>query len=103
MNNEVLSKPDTGDWQLLIDPDEFDLLDVFMGRIPKQIAGKVVIGWSYIMPIIDGIESLGYEVDIYKNVIEITTPDMIRFECSSKILAVYTGALEFIKWYNSQK
>lgn len=59
--------------------------------------------WSWLMPVVEKIESLGYEVDVYKHACEINVEDMIRWEAESKIEACYKSVVEFIKWYNRQK
>lgn len=58
--------------------------------------------WEWLMPVVEKIESLDYEVDVYKHACEINTEDMIRFEASSKIEACYKAVVEFIKWHNQQ-
>lgn len=62
--------------------------------------------WNWLMSVVDKIESLGYDSQIVSFDGESQT---MFFDCfykpsksDSKIVSVYNGCVEFIKWYNQQ-
>lgn len=64
--------------------------------------------WDYLMPVVEKIESKGFDVFINGLYCRITDSGMSNFEIESgdvksKIEAVWLAVVEFIKWYNSQK
>jgi len=61
--------------------------------------------WSWLMPIVEKIESLGYPVKIKMNDCWIILPDVEEFGANkdNKITSVWTAVVSFIKWYNQNK
>ena len=66
--------------------------------------------WNYLMPVVEKIESLGYEFFIVEDRIKIahntdhSIDTIINFTLGgSKIDATYKGVVEFIKQYNETK
>ena len=63
--------------------------------------------WNWLMPVVEKIESLGNDILITSNYIQITYDKgekfiTIELEGNIKIFAVYNACIEFIKWYNEQ-
>lgn len=64
--------------------------------------------WAWLMPVVEKIESLFNNgvcvtIDNKSCFIVVTNCDFSRYVASdSKIEAVYTNCVEFIKWYNEQ-
>lgn len=63
--------------------------------------------WNNLMPVVEKIESLLYSFDIRYNVVTVGRQDTEYFwyggmTNDSKIMSVYIGVAEFIKWYNTQ-
>ena len=63
--------------------------------------------WNWLMPVVEKIESLGNDILITSNYIQITYNKgekfiAIELEGNIKIFAVYDACIEFIKWYNEQ-
>ena len=61
------------------------------------------------MPVVEKIESMGYDFTMIKNYCRITTNTGGTFENElgsanqeTKIAAAYKLVIEFIKWYNTQ-
>ena len=65
--------------------------------------------WNWLMEVVEKIESKGFDVFINTCVCRVTDVGEDRFEdietfnSASKIQAVYSAVVEFIKWYNEQK
>jgi hypothetical protein len=70
--------------------------------------------WSWLMPVVDKIESIEdenrqakYNVDILQCFVTIiendTSEEIVDIDRDNKMTAVYEAVLEFIKWYNKQK
>lgn len=60
--------------------------------------------WNWLMPVVEKIEKTwSYEIDIYQNICEINTVDLIRNEGETKLDATYKSVVEWIKWYNKEK
>jgi len=83
------------------------LIAEFMGKeiYHKYHESFYDVSWSWLMPVVEKIESIDYKVEI-----TLTETEISGFEyCStfysndSKIHSTYTSVLEFIKWYNGQK
>src|SRR6188768_657987 len=57
--------------------------------------------WDWLMPVVEKIEHEGFPVDIWKNccLIRGVAGSASKVE-GSKINAVYSAVVEFIKWYN---
>ena len=63
--------------------------------------------WNWLMEVVEKIESLGNDILITSNYIQITYDKgekfiTIELEGNIKIFAVYNACIEFIKWYNEQ-
>ena len=63
--------------------------------------------WDWLMEVVEKIESLGNDILITSNYIQITYDKgekfiTIELEGNIKIFAVYNACIEFIKWYNEQ-
>ena len=63
--------------------------------------------WNWLMEVVEKIESLGNDILITSNYIQITYDKgekfiTIELEGNIKIFAVYNACIEFIKWYNKQ-
>ena len=64
--------------------------------------------WNWLMEVVEKIESKGFDVHINTCVCRISDVGEDRFEdietfnSNNKIQAVYSGVVEFIKWYNNQ-
>jgi len=64
--------------------------------------------WDWLMPVIEKIESLGYDVNIYswgKGISKSCSIQGISIDVNNtnKLQAVYEAVVEFIKWYNKNK
>ncbi len=64
--------------------------------------------WNWLMEVVEKIESLGNDVLITSNYIQIAYNEgenfiVIELEGNIKIFAVYNACVEFIKWYNENK
>lgn len=62
--------------------------------------------WNWLMQVVQKIESLGNDILITTNYIQIGFDEGEQFivveEVNVKIEAVYQAVLEFVKWYNEQ-
>lgn len=63
--------------------------------------------WNWLMEVVSKIESLGNDVAITSNYVQIAYnngEDFISVELKGRIMleAVYNACVEFIKWYNEQ-
>ena len=65
--------------------------------------------WCSLMPVVERIEKLGYLVNIGKNSCLISTPicknsikkyNKNTYSINSKIEAVFSSCIEFVKWVN---
>jgi hypothetical protein len=61
--------------------------------------------WNWLIVAVEKIESMNYYVDIMNKAVSINNDedmivDLSGKDFSTKIEAVYTAVLEFIKWYN---
>ena len=68
---------------------------------------KYDIDWNWLMQVVEKIESLGNDVLITSNYIQIAYNQgeefiVIELEGNIKIFAAYNACIEFIKWYNNQ-
>lgn len=64
--------------------------------------------WDWLMPVVEKIESLGYNVKIYtwaKGTVHSCSIEgvSIDYNGDSKLRLVYESIIEFIKWYNDNK
>lgn len=66
--------------------------------------------WDWLMPVVEKIESLDFIFEILSTRVDIADYRVIAFKKrfepiikETKIEAVYTACVEFIKWYNEQK
>lgn len=88
------------------------LITEFMGKEPAEFYGNANLYnqfWDLLMPVVERIEDLNYEVNIHGGcwvVIQDIDPDrdqgneVIEVSAPTKILSVYQAVVEFIKWYN---
>lgn len=89
--------------KVVLSEHERELISRFMGEeCPSEI------DFNWLMPVVEKIESLGYDVAIFKDHTEIfTNYDGQLFssgdEHESKISTVYNVVLQFIKYYNEEK
>jgi len=106
--------------------DENKLIAEFMGAtlhknggyqhysMPKYVKPELMEyhdSWDWIMPVIEKIEDIGFEVVIGRiscNVNEILGRDkpivsMVCGNISKKLYLIFTTVVKFIKWYNTQK
>ena len=64
------------------------------------------ISWYWLMPVVEKIESMGYEVWLKKQscwIYDYPEKKIVHIMDSyNKIEAVYKAVVEFIKWYNQQ-
>lgn len=61
--------------------------------------------WNWLMSVVEEIERLGFEVQIYKStcmIYKVGNNLSIGKDAETKIEAVYNACVEFIKWYNEQ-
>ena len=64
--------------------------------------------WDWLMPVVEKIESLGWDIEIIKNSCAIRCGNKPNrfFEtltiCDLKMEAVWSSIVKFIKWYNQQ-
>ena len=61
--------------------------------------------WNWLMEVVEKIESLGFEVQIYKKtcfIYKLGNTLTIGKDSETKIQAVYNACVVFIKWYNKQ-
>lgn len=58
--------------------------------------------WDWLMPVVERIESLGYEVTIRGEIVNIYIPNCEDFGATqkTKIGSTWLAVVEFIKWYN---
>jgi len=63
--------------------------------------------WNWLMPVVEKIESLGYDVIINGEWCNINSveleDDICDISIKGKINAVYLAIVEFIKWHNENK
>lgn len=64
--------------------------------------------WNWLMQVVEKIESLGNDVLITSNYIQIAYNQgeefiVIELEGNIKIFSVYNACIKFIKWYNENK
>lgn len=79
--------------------------------VMSAIAGYVKYHSSYdwLMPVVEKIEGLGHDVSILKNAVGLQWCGIGKFSSNNtkatgttKIEAIYSAVVEFIKWYNKQ-
>ena len=68
---------------------------------------KYSTSWDWLMPVVEKIESLGYDVFINGLYCRITDSGLSDFEIESsevarKIEAVFSSCVEFAEWYKNQ-
>ena len=68
---------------------------------------KFHTSWDWLMPVVEKIESLGYDAFINGLYCRITDSGLSDFEIESlevacKIEAVFSSCIEFAKWYKNQ-
>jgi len=70
----------------------------FGSRIPLQYHKE----WNWLMPVVERIESLGYDVIIRKDSIEIMCENVRHIQCfnTNKHITIYQAVVEFINQYN---
>jgi|TARA_B110000908_G_C10054765_1_gene357872 hypothetical protein len=90
------------------------LIAEFMGDYAYNIEGAIPYGdftnsWDWLMPVVEKIESLGYEFFIVEDRIKIahntdhSTETIIDFTLGgSKRDATYKAVVEFVKWHNKK-
>jgi hypothetical protein len=64
--------------------------------------------WDALMPVVEKIESLGYNVDICQTTVDIFkktnwNDEVVCKKEASKLEAVYSAVLSFLKWYNENQ
>ena len=61
--------------------------------------------WDWLMPVVDKIENLGFQVWIIKHkcIINKFPKEIITIEKNNKIDAVYQSIIKLIKWHNKEK
>jgi hypothetical protein len=64
--------------------------------------------WNWLMPVVEKIESLGYNVDICQTTVDIFkktnwNDEVVCKKEASKLEAVYSAVLSFLKWYNENQ
>jgi hypothetical protein len=79
-------------------------LDIHQFKIDQL---KYHTSWDWLMPVVEKIESLGYNVDIDgESCVIILTLQPLKLiwnhESDTKLSAVYTACIKFINWYNTQ-
>ena len=77
----------------------------FTDRICSFDGLKYHSDWNWLMEVVQKIESLGDDLNIYAYHCELiynVGENIETFEAKSKIEAVYNACVEFIKWYNLQ-
>ena len=79
-------------------------IDLGRGKISKYHTS-----WDWLMPVVEKIESLGYNLHISKKGIMLTeggllTPGICFYSegRDTKLQGVYRCVVDFIKWYNKQ-
>lgn len=80
-----------------------------LGAWTKEIDLSFHHDWSWLMEVVEKIESLNFDFAIYTgsaisiiNTKDFPFDEIINLVASSKIQAVYNACVEFIKWYNEQ-
>lgn len=65
--------------------------------------------FDWLMPVVEKIEGLGHDVSILKNAVGLQWCGIGKFSSNNtkatgttKIEAIYSAVVEFIKWYNKQ-
>ena len=63
--------------------------------------------WNWLMPVVEKIESLGYDFSIDNCYVRIWDGGQSDFEMTfsepTKLLTAYFAVIEFIKWYNNER
>lgn len=59
--------------------------------------------WDWLMPVVEKIESSGFNVLIEDNFCRIGQELQVKATTMTKIESVYKAVVEFIKWYNQNK
>lgn len=90
--------------------EDFRFIKAFYPEFRRKLgieSNSFIIGWSELMPVVEKIEDMGYYFTIYRWSCTVSEAwkDETRHGIStdSKIKAVYTSVLTFIKWYNNQQ
>jgi hypothetical protein len=78
-------------------------------EVMDAIAGyaKYHSSWDWLMPVVEKIEALGYDVEIGSQYVRIDDGldegfGIDSWNSGSKIEAVFTACVEFAKWYKNQ-
>lgn len=92
-------------------PELFELrwadqyFDANRNRIGKHLLYHSSYDW--LMPVVEKIEGLGHDVSILKNAVGLQWCGIGKFSSNktkatgtTKIEAIYSAVVEFIKWYN---
>lgn len=89
-----------------------DLIDDFMGRehwrmAPNHEWRSYHNDWNLLMPVVEKIETLGFNVNIVSIWCDVERKTMkvdliTEADGETKIQATYKAVVEFIKWYNNQ-
>lgn len=82
---------------------ENELVDYYPEIGWKQGVGNYSDVWDSLMPCVERIEDMGYEVKINFKVCFITTDIEKAFIGKTKIEATWKAVIEFIKWLNTKQ
>jgi len=104
--------PSDGYWislhlPMFTDSDMTEWADTRNGmiRIPRSQL-KYHSSWDWLMPVVEKIESLGYNTQIHFDLFMVGDKDSLRnvteTSASPKIMSIWYGVIAFIEWYNEQ-
>ena len=85
--------------------------ELYFGNIDEEVIKPECMrfhsSWSWLMPVIEKIESLRYEVNIKGTCCTMYRQhnkfSLFEFSEKSKMDATYRAVIEFIEWYNKEK
>ena len=99
MGLEVLYRPNSNGFIEISDTELCDVDDLIYHT-----------SWNWLMPVVEKIEDLGYDVIIRQGTCEIRGEDVNgmeydNFKCfdAGKHITTYSAVVEFIKWHNKNK
>ena len=84
----------------------FSEADAFQEELTDSIP-PYNFSWDWLMPVVEKIESLGYDFSIDNCYVRIWDGGQSDFEMTfsepTKLLTTYFAVIEFIKWYNNER
>lgn len=101
-NNKLIAEFMQHDWDMEVN-NELCILDTSFEKVERKLQYS---DWNSLMPVVEKIESLGYDTEIVcrqddgGHCFYINDSKVFSSQMGSKKEAVYSATIEFIKWYN---